>query len=42
VDKLAELLLKTYGASHGLTKADVYMIQDKRKVPYFDDDSGGD
>lgn len=39
VDKLAELLIKTYGTSNNITKSDVYCIQDKRKVPYFDQDS---
>lgn len=42
VDKLAELILKTYAASHALAKSDIYMVQDKRKVPYFDDDGGSD
>eukprot|EP00878_Enallax_costatus_P001516 GHUV01001667.1.p1 GENE.GHUV01001667.1~~GHUV01001667.1.p1 ORF type:complete len:212 (+),score=42.79 GHUV01001667.1:114-749(+) len=42
VDKLAELVIKTYGTSNNITKSDVYCIQDKRKVPYFDEDSDED
>lgn len=42
VDKLAELIIKTYGTSNKISKGDVYMIQDKKKVPYFDEDSEED
>lgn len=42
VDKLAELVVKTYGGSHSISKGDIYFIQDKRKLPYFDEDSEGD
>ena len=40
--KLAELVVKTYGASHGITKGDVYVVEGKKKRAYFgDDDDGG-
>lgn len=39
VDKLAELIMKTYGASNSIAKADIYFIQDKKQQPYFDEDS---
>lgn len=42
VDKLAELIIKTYGASNSISKPDIYFIQDKKKQPYFDDDSDAD
>jgi hypothetical protein len=42
VDKLAELVIKTYGSSHKIGKGDVYFIQDKRKVAFFDEESGDD
>jgi hypothetical protein len=42
VDKLAELVIKTYGSSNKISKSDVYFIQDKRKVPFFDEESGED
>lgn len=45
VGKLADLVLKTYGASNAIAKSDIYFIQDKKKPqPYFDEDSdeGGD
>ncbi|WIA31051.1 hypothetical protein OEZ86_001081 [Tetradesmus obliquus] len=42
VDKLAELVIKTYGSSHKIGKGDVYFIQDKRKVAFFDEESGED
>lgn len=40
VDKLAELIIKTYGDKVG--KSDVYVIQDKKKVPYFDEEEDGE
>lgn len=42
VDKLAELVIKTYGTSNNITKSDIYFIQDKKKVAYFDEDSDED
>lgn len=42
VDKLAELIIKTYGASNSISKPDIYFIQDKKKQPYFDGDSDAD
>lgn len=42
VDKLAELIIKTYGTSNNISKSDVYFIQDKKRVPYFDEDSEED
>jgi hypothetical protein len=42
VDKLAELIIKTYGSSNKIGKADVFFIQDKRKVPFYDEESGED
>eukprot|EP00879_Flechtneria_rotunda_P000989 GHRR01001123.1.p1 GENE.GHRR01001123.1~~GHRR01001123.1.p1 ORF type:complete len:183 (+),score=65.81 GHRR01001123.1:148-696(+) len=39
VDKLAELVVKQYGSSNNIGKGDIYMIQEKKKVPYFDEDS---
>lgn len=44
VGPLAELILKTYGASNNITKAHIYHVAEKKKVPYFDgdSDSGGD
>lgn len=41
VGKLAELVVKTYGASNGITKKDIYVVQDKRKVPYYDEEHEG-
>lgn len=41
VHPLAELLLKTYGGSHGLTKADIFHVVEKKKVAYYDDEEGG-
>jgi hypothetical protein len=38
VDKLAELIVKTYGASNSISKGDIYHILDKKKQPYFDDE----
>jgi density-regulated protein DRP1 len=37
MDSLADLILRNYGNSHGITKGDIYFIQDKRKVPYYGD-----
>jgi len=42
VDKLAELVIKTYGASNSISKGDIYMIQDKKKIAYFDEGSEDD
>lgn len=42
MDKLADLVMKTYGASHGIAKSDVWVVHDKKKVPYFDDDDGSE
>jgi density-regulated protein DRP1 len=42
VDKLAELIIKTYGTSNSVAKADVFFIQDKKKVAYFDEGSDED
>lgn len=39
IHQLSELLVKSYGTSHGLSKSDIYWIDpDKKKVPYFDDE----
>jgi hypothetical protein len=38
VDKLAELIVKTYGASNSISKGDIYHIVDKKKQAYFDDE----
>eukprot|EP00877_Chromochloris_zofingiensis_P012849 jgi/Chrzof1/7818/Cz02g37200.t1 len=41
--QLAELIPKNYGSSHSVTKADMYYIDEKKKLPYFDDeDDEGD
>jgi hypothetical protein len=39
VDKLADLIMKTYGASNSIAKGDIYFIQDKKKQQYYDEDS---
>jgi hypothetical protein len=38
VSQLAELVIKNYGASHGLKKSDVYVIENKKKRSYFDEE----
>ena len=38
VNPLAELLLKTYGASHKLAKRDLFYIVDKKKTALYDED----
>ncbi len=36
--QLPEFILKTYGESKGITKADLFYVEGKRKVPYFPDE----
>ena len=38
VQPLADVLLKTYGASHKLGKPDLYYVVDKKKTPLYDDE----
>ncbi|KAK9829014.1 hypothetical protein WJX72_003411 [[Myrmecia] bisecta] len=35
LDKAAELIVKTWGKEKGISKKDIYYIDNKRKVPYF-------
>ena len=43
MDKLGDLILKTYGASNNVTKDDIFFIEDKKKRNYFaDDDNDSD
>lgn len=37
VDKAAELIVKTY-KDKGIEKKHIYVVADKKKMPYFDDD----
>lgn len=37
LDGVAELVVKTYGPKNGLEKKHVFYIDNKKKVPYFDD-----
>ena len=37
MDKLGDLILKTYGASNNVTKDDIFFIEDKKKRNYFAD-----
>jgi hypothetical protein len=37
VAQLAELVLKNYGASNGIKRSDIYVIEAKKKRPFFDD-----
>lgn len=41
MSKLAELVFKTYGASNGVKKGDIYVVEGKKKRAYFGDDEGG-
>lgn len=38
LDRLPDFILKTYGESKNIGKADLYYVEGKRKVPYFPDD----
>jgi density-regulated protein len=40
LDKLPELILKTWGKTGDVTKADIYFIDNKKKVSFYDDDDG--
>jgi|APGre2960657404_1045060.scaffolds.fasta_scaffold14997_2 density-regulated protein DRP1 len=40
VGPLAELILKTWGASHGIEKPAIYVVTGKTKTPFFG--GGGD
>ncbi|KAI8476861.1 MAG: hypothetical protein J3K34DRAFT_381894 [Monoraphidium minutum] len=42
VNQLAELVVKNYGASHGVKRSDVYVVEGKRKRAYFGEEGGGD
>lgn len=33
--QLAELVLKTYGTSHGIKKSDIYVVEGKKKRAYY-------
>jgi density-regulated protein DRP1 len=37
LDKAAELIVKTWGQDKGISKQDIYFIDNKRKVAYFDE-----
>jgi density-regulated protein len=41
LEKAAELILKQF-KDKGIEKKDIYMIDNKKKVPFFDDEDGDD
>ncbi len=38
LDVMPDFILKSFGASKGITKKDVYFVDNKKKVPFYDDE----
>lgn len=38
-DKAAELIVKQYGKEHGVKKGHIFVIENKKKEPFFDSES---
>lgn len=38
-DKAAELIVKQYGKDHGIKKSHIFVIENKKKEPFFDEES---
>ena len=39
LEKAAELIVKQYGKEHGIKKSDIFVIENKKKEPFFDEES---
>ncbi|KAK9836077.1 hypothetical protein WJX84_000504 [Apatococcus fuscideae] len=42
LDQAAELILKTYGKDKGISKGNIFIIENKKKAAYFGDDDDDD
>ena len=38
LDVMPDFILKSFGEKKGITKKDVYFVDNKKKVPFYDDE----
>ena len=38
LDVMPDFILKSFGASKGITKKDVFFVDNKKKCPFYDDE----